>query len=96
VWSLLLEQFRKVEIMKIKKSLAVSETGFVFDPSTGDSYMLNPIGLEILLFLKEGKSRVEITHAMTQSYDVDTMTFERYYYDFLGMLKQMQLMEHDE
>ncbi|TVQ69817.1 MAG: PqqD family protein [Balneolaceae bacterium] len=82
--------------MKIKKSLAISETGFVFDPSTGDSYTLNPIGLEILQMLREGNSREEITGTVTQAYDVDAMTFERYYFDFLGMLKQMQLVETDE
>jgi len=82
--------------MKIKKSLAISETGFVFDPSTGDSYTLNPVGLEILQLLRERKSREQITEAVMQSYDVDAMTFERYYFDFLGMLKQMQLVEPDE
>lgn len=82
--------------MQIKKSLAISETGFVFDPSTGDSYMLNPIGLEIIELLREGKSRDEIAKVMTQTYDVDSHTFERYYYDFLGMLKQMQLAKTDE
>ncbi len=82
--------------MKIKKSLAISETGFVFDPSTGDSYTLNPIGLEIIQLLREGKSSGEITGAVTQTYDIDAMTFERYLFDFLGMLKQMQLVESDE
>ncbi len=82
--------------MKIKKSLAISETGFVFDPSTGDSYTLNPIGLEIIQLLREGKSREDITKAMTRTFDVDSLTFERYYFDFLGMLKQMQLVESDE
>ncbi len=82
--------------MKIKKSLAISDTGFVFDPSTGDSYTLNPVGLEIILLLKDGKSREEITEIMTQSYDIDPNTFERYYFDFAGMLKQMQLVMSDE
>jgi len=82
--------------MKIKKSLAISETGFVFDPSTGDSYTLNPIGLEIIQLLREGKSREDITKRMTGTFDVDSLTFERYYFDFLGMLKQMQLVESDE
>lgn len=83
-------------MMKIKKNLAISDTGFVFDPSTGDSYTLNPIGLEIIQLLKNNLSLEEITEHMTREYDVDSNTFERYFYDFTGMLKQMQLVIPDE
>lgn len=82
--------------MNIKKNLAISETGFVFDPSTGDSYTLNTTGLEILQMLREGKSQEMIIQRMTADYDVDANTFDRYYYDFTGMLKQMQLVVPDE
>lgn len=82
--------------MKIKKSLAISETGFVFDPSTGESYTLNPTALEIIQLLKEDHSPEQITKTITQKYDVDENTFERYFYDFTGMLKQMQLVAPDE
>ena len=34
--------------MKLKKNIATSESGFVFNPSTGDSFSLNTIGAEIL------------------------------------------------
>ena len=40
--------------MNIKKSIALSDSGFVFDPSSGDSFSTNPIGLEIINQLKEG------------------------------------------
>jgi len=82
--------------MKIKKSLAISETGFVFDPSTGDSYTLNPTALEIIQLLKKDYPPEEVKKALTQKYDVDESTFERYFYDFTGMLKQMQLVAPDE
>ena len=82
--------------MNIKKSLAISDTGFVFDPSTGDSYTLNPTALEIIQLLKHNHSPEQITQVITQKYDVDKSTFERYFYDFTGMLKQMQLVAPDE
>lgn len=82
--------------MKIKKSLAISETGFVFDPSTGDSYTLNQTALEIIQLLKEDHSPEQITEIITQKYDVDESAFERYFYDFTAMLKQMQLVVPDE
>ena len=82
--------------MKIKSNIAVSETGFVFDPTSGESYSINPEGQEILQLLKDGKSAEEITKTMTGEYEIDTASFEKYYYDFMGMLRQFQLIEEDE
>lgn len=82
--------------MKLKKSLAISDTGFVFDPTTGESYMLNTTGLEIVSLLKEGKDQKSIADSITEKYDVERNTFERYYFDFAGILKQMQLVTTDE
>ena len=82
--------------MKIKSNIAVSETGFVFDPTSGESYSINPVGQEILQQLKEGKSDQEISTAMTGEYEIDDAGFEKYYYDFIGMLRQFQLIEEDE
>ncbi len=82
--------------MKLKKNIAVSETGFVFDPSTGDSFTLNPEGLMILEMIKQGKSQNEISAEITSKYDVDASSFERYFYDFVATLKQMQLIEDYE
>ncbi len=82
--------------MRIKKNIAMSETGFIFDPSTGESYSINTSAQEILQLLKEGKSTEEITSVMTGKYDVDANSFEKYLYDFLGMLRQFQLIEQDE
>ena len=46
--------------MELRKNLAISDTGFVFDATAGESYSLNPIGLEILNYLKEGLTDEEI------------------------------------
>jgi PqqD family protein of HPr-rel-A system len=82
--------------VKIKRSIALSDSGFVFDASTGDSYSLNPMGLEIMNLIKSGKSDSEITRYMTEKYDVDSSAFERYFYDFVVTLKQMQIIEDYE
>jgi len=79
--------------MKIKKNIAVSESGFVFNPTTGDSFSLNAIGLEILQMLGSGKSQEEISGHFTAKYDVETSVFERYFLDFISMLKQYQIVE---
>ena len=41
--------------MKIKKNIAISDSGFIFNPSTGESFTVNPIGVEIITLLKEDK-----------------------------------------
>lgn len=79
--------------MQLKKNIAISDTGFLFDPSTGDSFTLNPMGIEILGMIKEGKSQAEITSQITSMYDVVEGAFERYFYDFISMLKHHQIIE---
>ncbi|ERM83334.1 hypothetical protein P872_15945 [Rhodonellum psychrophilum GCM71 = DSM 17998] len=81
-------------MLKIKKNIAISDSGFVFDPGTGDSYTLNPTGLEIIQLIKSGKSYEEILQEMSAKYEMDGESFERYFYDFTSMLKQMRLTEN--
>ncbi len=81
--------------MQIKKNIAVSETGFVFNPTTGDSYSINQVGQEILAYLGERKSAAEITSLMTTAYDIDPSSFEKYFYDFISMLKQFELLDEE-
>lgn len=79
--------------MQIKKNIAISETGFVFNPTTGDSYSINEVGREIIACIKENKTPAEITSLLTSSYDIDPQGFEKYFYDFVSMLKQFELLE---
>lgn len=82
--------------MKLKKNIAVSETGFIFNPTSGDSYSLNTVGMEILSLLKGGMDLETITDRILEKYDVEKSVLERYLYDFLGLLKQYQLLEEDD
>ncbi len=79
--------------MKIKKNLAFSDSGFVFNPSTGDSFSVNPIGLEILRLIKSDKSEAEITQYILDTYQTDRETVEKDYYDFTKMLQTLKLAE---
>ena len=82
--------------MRLKRNIAISESGFLFDPTGGESYSLNELGLEIINLLREKRSNQEITSIITDKYDVEKDDFEKYYYDFLGMLKQFKLLENEE
>ena len=80
--------------MKLKNNIAVSESGFVFDPSTGDSYSLNPVGVDIISLLKESKTNDDIVRDLQKKYDADKPTIEKNFHDFMDMLKQYNLMEN--
>ena len=79
--------------MRIKKNIAISDTGFVFNPTTGDSYSINQVGREILAYLGGDKSKDEIVSLMTSEYDIDAPSFEKYFFDFLSMLRQFELLD---
>ena len=79
--------------MKIKKNIALSDSGFVFDPATGNSFTTNPIGLEIIQLLKQEKSGKEIETEIMNAYNIDAETFERDFVDFINVLTKMRLTE---
>ena len=81
--------------MKIKKNIAISESGFVFDPTTGESYSLNSIGIEMVDLLKQEKSFEEIRDFVLEKYDIDAVSFEKYYYDFISRLREFKLIENE-
>ncbi|MBJ7427710.1 MAG: PqqD family protein [Bacteroidia bacterium] len=82
--------------MKIKKNVAISESGFIFNPTTGDSFSTNPIGLEIIRMLKEEKSKDDIRKTILGKYVTDESTFEKDYYDFVMMLANNQVGDDSE
>ena len=57
--------------MKIAQEVKISDNGFVFNSKTGDSFSLNPIGLELMNMLSENKDMEEIKKVFTEKYDVD-------------------------
>ena len=42
--------------MKISSNIAVSDSGFIFNPTTGDSFSTNVVGMEIIRILKDIES----------------------------------------
>lgn len=50
--------------------LAVSESGFLFDPETGQSFTLNRTGLLTLSYLKRGSSIEETAAQLAKDYKI--------------------------
>lgn len=82
--------------MKLNKNLAVSETGFIFNPSTGDSFSANAIGAEVLNLLKEGKELPEVKKALMDKYDVDKTVLEKDIDDFVVLLRDNNLLQYEQ
>jgi len=78
----------------IKKNIATNEFGFVFNPSTGDSYSSNPIAAEIIQLMKENNSLNEIKKTLLDKYEVDKMTIEKDVDEFVGILKENNLLRN--
>lgn len=83
-------------MIKIKRNIAVSETGFLFDPQTGESFNLNKTGQMIFKFLAEQKDEDEIIKIISEQYDLDSNTFQRYLDEFKMILRQFNLTEKEE
>lgn len=81
--------------MKVKKNIAISESGFLFNPSTGDSYSVNSIGQEILKLLKEGKKDEQVIEYLLNNYMTDRIAVEKDLYDFESMLGTYKLIENE-
>ncbi len=77
--------------MIITEEIKISDNGFVFNSKTGDSFNLNPVGFEMIKMIEAGKEFEEIRDTFLQKYDIDDLSFEKDYYEFLAMLKHHQI-----
>jgi hypothetical protein len=81
--------------MKITEEIKISDNGFVFNSNTGDSFNLNPIGLELIKQIMEDKDFESIRHNILEKFDIDDLTFEKDFYEFCALLKHHQIIEQD-
>ena len=74
------------------KSLAISDTGFIFDPATGASFSATPTGIDVIRFLKSGKSVGEIIDIFQECYEVSRDVLESDVRDFIRSLEEQYLV----
>lgn len=77
------------------KDLAVSETGFVFDPYSGATFSLNASALCLLRGLKEGLGRDELIAQLEESFDVTDADLSRDIDEFLELLRYNGVLPHE-
>ncbi len=74
------------------RDLALSDTGFVFDPSSGATFTVNAAGLCVLQALRDGLSRGEIGARLRERFDVRSGDPSRDVADFEDLLRHHGLL----
>lgn len=77
----------------IPEYIAMSDTGFLFLPSTGETFTLNQIGKEIFKMIQAGENDETIFERITTEYDVDQNILEKDFSDFVMQLKSYSLIK---
>ncbi|MDP2810276.1 MAG: PqqD family protein [Rhodocyclaceae bacterium] len=73
---------------EILRRLALSESGFVFDPVSGNSFTVNETGLVLLRLLQRETDLPALMTAIAEDYDVAPAMAERDLIEFSGSLRQ--------
>jgi len=77
------------------KDLAISESGFLFDPYSGTTFTLNNTGKFILQLLMEGKAIEEIEAALRDKFEVGEEDMRNDIYEFVNSLKDNHLLPNN-
>lgn len=80
-------------VLRVRKNIATSDEGFLFNPTTGDSFSTNAIGAEIILLMKKDIPTSEVVDTICEKYDVDKALFERDLEEFTLQLKGNSILE---
>lgn len=67
--------------------LAISESGFVFDPASGHNFTVNETGLSILRLLQKHTEVEPVLGHLVEEYDVLQRDAERDVLDFATLLR---------
>jgi hypothetical protein len=77
------------------KDLAISDSGFVFDPYTGATFSANATGRVILEGLRDGDGRQALLGRLAQSFDAGGQDLPRDLDDFVQTLRREGIVPMD-
>ena len=68
--------------------LAISESGFIFDPVSGHSFSVNETGMRIIRLMQQNQDIAAIMDTLQQEFQAQTATIERDLIEFISMLRE--------
>ena len=80
-----------IEPLRLRE-LALSDSGFVFDPMTGHTFTVNGSGLFILRLLKDGLDEAEVAGRLAEEFALESDEDpQRDIQDFIAQLRECGL-----
>lgn len=70
------------------RRLAISESGFVFDPVSGHNFTVNDTGLVILRHLQHKQDFRRLVRELQSEFEADPNDIERDVIEFIGLLRE--------
>ncbi len=77
------------------KDLAISESGFLFDPYSGTTFTLNNTGKFILQLFMEGNGVEAIEAALRDKFEVGEEDLLNDIYEFVSLLKENHFLPNN-
>ncbi len=78
---------------EIPGNVAISDSGFLFMPTTGETFTMNEMGIFIFKQLQQKYSREEIFEKLSAEFEIDQTTLEKDFEDFIAQLKNYSLIK---
>ncbi|MCP3986827.1 MAG: PqqD family protein [bacterium] len=75
--------------------LAISPSGFVFDPRSGATFTVNPTGRTIIESLRDGKDLEATVELLGKSFDTNDADLRRDVFEYVGLLREQGLLPTD-
>lgn len=72
--------------------LTLKDDGFVFDPTSGDTYVANPTAVAVLRALQDGCDELQLVDVVVERFDVSESEARRDVGDLLARLRGWQLL----
>ncbi|MBI2418715.1 MAG: PqqD family protein [Ignavibacteriales bacterium] len=80
-------------IYTVPENVAISDSGFLFLASTGESFTLNETGKEMFKMLQQNFNRDEILAKIQNDFDTEAITLDRDFEEFISQLKSYGLIK---
>ena len=78
------------------KDVAISDSGFLFDPVTGLTFSVNPVGRFMLEQLRDGLDGPAVVDALKDAFDInDRDDLTRDLKEFVRLLKEQGILSRD-